>query len=139
MFAGDFPHRLLEAAAAQSPPRPSSPPPAPFFPPPEFAFGVDDLGPPLALRFGLLRHGAVHGTGQRHVLHLDRGDFDSPGFGLPVDDLLQLQADRLALRKQVVQRGLAEHAAQVVWEISEVVLRKFSTFTTAAAGSTTRK
>src|SRR5207245_4805581 len=35
-----------------------------------------------------------------------------PRFGLPIDDLLQFLVDRLALRKQVIQGGLTEHAAQ---------------------------
>src|SRR5438093_3534106 len=78
----------------------------------KFALGVDDLGAAFALRFGLLGHRALHRVGQRHVLHLDGRDFDAPRFGLPVDDLLQLQVDRLALRKQIIQGGLAEYAAQ---------------------------
>src|SRR5205809_7588896 len=78
----------------------------------KFALGVDDLRAAFTLGFGLLGHRALHRVGQRHVLHLDRRDFDAPWFGLPVDDLLQLLVNRLALRKQVVQGGLAEHAAQ---------------------------
>src|SRR5260370_10795307 len=78
----------------------------------KFAFGVDDLGTALALGFGLLGHGALHRVGQCHVLYLYRRDFHTPRFGLPVDYLLQLQVDRLALRKQVVQGGLTKHAAQ---------------------------
>src|SRR5437016_14667488 len=65
----------------------------------KFALGVDDLGAAFALGFGLLRHCALHGVGQCHILHLDRRDFDAPWFGLPVDDLLQFLVDRLTLRK----------------------------------------
>ena len=78
----------------------------------KFALGVDDLCAAFALGFGLLGHRALHRVGQRHVLYLDRRDFDAPRFGLSVDDLLQLLVDRLALRKQVIERRLAEHAAQ---------------------------
>ena len=105
----------------------------------KFAFGVDDLGAAFALGFGLLGHRALHRVGQRHVLDLDRRDFDAPRFGLPVDDLLQLLVDRLALRKQVVQGAWPSTLRSVVCAMSEVALRKFSTFTTAACGSTTRK
>src|SRR6266496_309603 len=77
----------------------------------KFALGIDDLSAALALGFGLLGHGALHGIGQRHVLDLYRRDFDAPRFGLPIDDLLQLQVDRLALGKQVIERGLSQHAA----------------------------
>src|SRR5437660_5737250 len=56
----------------------------------KFALGVYDLGPTLALGFGLLGHGALHGVWQRYVLYLYRRDFHAPRFGLPVDDLLQL-------------------------------------------------
>src|SRR5438094_2440496 len=83
-----------------------------FFRSLKFALGVDDLCAAFALGFSLLRHGALHGVGQRHVFHLDRRDFDAPRFGLSVDDLLQFLVDRLALRKQVVQGGLTEHATQ---------------------------
>src|SRR5580704_5173556 len=83
-----------------------------FFRSLKFALGVDDLCAPFALGFGLLGHRTLHGVGQRDILDLNRRDFDAPRFGLPVDDLLQFLVDRLALRKQVIQRGLTEHAAQ---------------------------
>ncbi len=113
MFAGNFAHRLQETQLQRNRflahHRRGL---HHFFRGLKFALGIDDLGAALALGFGLLGHGALHCVGQRHVLDLDRRDFDAPRFGLPVDDLLQLQVDRLALRKQVIQVGLAEHAAQ---------------------------
>src|SRR5439155_17960936 len=78
----------------------------------KFALSVDDLRAAFALSLTLLGHRAFHGVGQRHVLYLARSDFDAPRFGLPVDDLLQLLVDRLALREQVIQGGLAEYTAQ---------------------------
>ena len=44
----------------------------------ELALGGDDLGAPLALGLGLLRHGAAHLLGQVHLLHLDRASPSRP-------------------------------------------------------------
>src|SRR5207249_1752286 len=78
----------------------------------KFAFGIHHLGATLALGFGLLGHGTLHRVGQDHVLDLHRRNFHAPRLGLFVDDILQCLVDRLALRKQIIERGLAEHAAQ---------------------------
>ena len=65
----------------------------------ELALGGDDLGAPLALGLGLLGHGAPHLLGQVDLLHLDGGDLHAPGLGVPVDDLLQLPVDLVALAR----------------------------------------
>src|SRR6266850_414612 len=48
----------------------------------QLAFGVDHLGAPLALGFGLAGDGAHHRLVQVDVLDLDIGDLDAPGVGL---------------------------------------------------------
>ena len=78
----------------------------------ELARGVDDLGPLLALRLGLLRHRPLHLLRQVHGLHRHLGDLHAPGVGVQVDDLLQPQRQPLALGEQLVEVGLAEDAAQ---------------------------
>ena len=50
--------------------------------------------------------------GQVDVLDLDRRDLDAPGIGVLVEDLLQLLVQPLALRQQLVELGLPEHAPQ---------------------------
>ena len=94
MLAGYFPHRLQETQLQRdwflAHHRGGL---HHFFSSLKFAFGIDDLSAPLALGFGLLRHGALHRVGQRHVLNLDGRDFDAPWFGLPVDGLLQFLID----------------------------------------------
>ena len=113
MFAGDFAHRLQETQLQRdrllAHHRGGL---HHFFRGLKFAFGVDDLGPALSLGFGLLRHRALHRVGQRHVLHLDRRDFDAPWFGLPVDDLLQLRLIDSRCESRSSKGRLAEDAAQ---------------------------
>ncbi|VTR68220.1 23S rRNA methylase (modular protein) [Desulfosarcina cetonica] len=77
-----------------------------------FTLGVDHLGPPFPLGFGLLGHGALHLLGQVDVLELHRGDLDAPGIGMGIQDFLQLGVDLFPRREQFVQLGLAAHAAQ---------------------------
>ena len=78
----------------------------------ELAGGVNDLRALLALGLGLPRHRALHVGRQIDVLHLDRRHLDAPRLGVLVEDLLQLLVQPLALRQQVVELDLAEHAAQ---------------------------
>ncbi len=78
----------------------------------EFTLRIDDLGAPFALGLSLFGHCPLHAVRQRHVLDLHGCHFHPPGFGLAIDDFLQLLVDDIALREQVIQRGLAEHAAQ---------------------------
>src|ERR1017187_1038597 len=78
----------------------------------EFAFRVHNLRAAFAFGLGLFGHCTLHAVGQRHVLHLHRRDFDAPRFGLAINDFLQLLVNDVALRKQVVQRRLPQHAAQ---------------------------
>jgi hypothetical protein len=127
------------AVAVQSAPCSSSGGLHHFFRRLKFALGVDDLGPALALGFGLLSHGALHGVGQRHIFYLDRRDFDTLWFGLPVDDLLQLQVIDSRCESRSSSGAWPSTLRSVVWAISEVAWRNFTTFTTAASGSTTRK
>jgi len=78
----------------------------------ELTFRVDDLGPLLALSLGLLGHRALHRAGELDVLDLDHGDFDSPGLGLLVDDLLQVLVDLVAVRQELIESRLAERGPQ---------------------------
>src|SRR6266404_3153112 len=78
----------------------------------QLAFGVDHLGAPLALGFGLARDGAHHRLVQVDVLDLDVGDLDAPGVGLRVEDSLDVEIELLALRQQLVELVLAQHRAQ---------------------------
>ena len=78
----------------------------------ELAVGVDDLGPPLPLGLGLLGDGPDHVLGQVHLLHLHELDLDAPGVGVLFDDLLESGVQLVALREEVVERDLAEDAAQ---------------------------
>src|SRR5688572_3508766 len=73
---------------------------------------MDDLRPPLAFRFRLAGNCPLHFLRQIHVLHLDSGDFHTPGLCLLIDDPLQVCIDLLPLRQQVVELALPQHAAQ---------------------------
>ena len=46
------------------------------------------------------------------MLDLDIGDLDAPGVGLPVEDLLDVAVELVALRQHLVEIVLAEHRAQ---------------------------
>src|SRR4030088_1226097 len=76
------------------------------------ALGVDDLGTPGALGFGLLRHGGNHAFVEIDILDLDGRDLDAPGLGVLVEDALQVDVELVALREQVVHLVLAHHRAQ---------------------------
>ena len=78
----------------------------------QLAGGVDDLGAFLALGLGLPRHRALHVWRQIDVLHLDGRHLDAPGIGVLIENLLQLLIQPIALRQQIVELDLAEHAAQ---------------------------
>src|ERR1017187_3890553 len=78
----------------------------------KFAFRVHDLRAAFAFGLGLFGHRALHAVRQRDLLHFHARDLDAPRLGLLVNDLLQFLVDDIALREQVVQRRLAEHAAQ---------------------------
>src|SRR4030095_1293327 len=56
---------------------------------------MNHLGPSLALRLRLFGHGPLHLLRKIDMLQLDKHDFNSPGFGLGVQDLLYPAADRL--------------------------------------------
>src|SRR6202165_5011706 len=76
------------------------------------ALGVDDLGTPRALGFGLLRHGANHAFVEIDILDLNSRDLDAPRFGGLVEDALQVDVELVALREQIVHLVLAHHRAQ---------------------------
>src|SRR5262245_16708493 len=78
----------------------------------QLAVGVDDLGAPRALGFGLLRNRAHHGGVDVHVLDLDGGHLDAPRVGLRIEDLLDIEVELVALGEQLVELVLAEHRAQ---------------------------
>jgi len=78
----------------------------------EFAVGMDDLGPSLALGLGLLGDRPDHILRQVHLFHLDELDLDAPGVGVLVDDFLKPGIKFFALRKKLVEINLAERAAE---------------------------
>ena len=73
---------------------------------------MDDLGPLLALRLGLLGHGPLHLLGQVHGLDGHLGDLHAPGVRVLVDDLLEHGRQALALGEELVEVGLPQDAAQ---------------------------
>src|SRR5215212_3000291 len=72
----------------------------------------DDLGPPLALAFGLPGHRPLHLLGYLDVLDLDNAHLYAPGFGLLVYDGLKLGVYGLTVGEQIVQVLLAKDAPQ---------------------------
>ena len=78
----------------------------------ELAGGVDDLRALLAFGFGLPRHRALHVRRQIDVLHFDGRHLDAPRIRALIQDLLQVLVEPFALRQQVVELDLAEHAPQ---------------------------
>ncbi len=78
----------------------------------ELAGRVNDLGALLALGLGLPGHRALHVGRQIDVLHFDRRHLDAPRVGVLIENLLQLLVQPLALRQQIVELDLPEHAAQ---------------------------
>src|SRR5262249_36406527 len=69
---------------------------------------VADVGPPLALGLGLLRHRPLHVLREVDVLDLDGGHLHAPGIGVLVDDALELLVDLVAGREEVVELHLTE-------------------------------
>ena len=65
------------------------------------AFGMDDLGAPLAFGLGLARDGADHLLGQIHLLHFHHGHLHAPRRGVLVQDGLQPHVELFALAEQV--------------------------------------
>jgi len=78
----------------------------------EFAFGVDDLGSAFPFGLGLLGDGPDHVLRKVHLFHLHELDLDAPGVGVLLDDGLEAGVQFIPLRKEVVERNLAEDAAQ---------------------------
>src|SRR5690606_3217299 len=76
------------------------------------AFGVDDLGAPLALGLGLAGNGAHHAFVQVDVLDLYVGNLDAPAIGLLVEYGLDVLIELLALGQHVVAVVLAQHGPQ---------------------------
>src|SRR5262249_31189066 len=72
----------------------------------------DDLGALLALRLGLLRHRPLDVDGEMQLVDVDERDLDAPRLRVLVDDPLERDVQLLALREELVQRRLAEHAPQ---------------------------
>ena len=73
---------------------------------------MNDLRALLALGLGLTRHGALHVGRQIHMFDFNRRHLDPPWVGVLVEDLLQLLIQPLALREQIVEVDLSQHAAQ---------------------------
>ena len=71
------------------------------------AFGIDDLGAPRTLGFGLLSDGANHALVQVHVFDLHVADLYSPGIGLGIEDALDIGIESLAAGEHVIQFVLA--------------------------------
>src|SRR5438270_698069 len=78
----------------------------------KFAVGVNDFRAALALGFRLPGDGALHLFGNVDLLDFYFGDFDAPGFGVLVQDYLELGVHFFALGEDFVQFKLADDAAQ---------------------------
>jgi hypothetical protein len=100
----------------------------------QLAFGMDHLGPPLALGLGLAGDRAHHRLVEVDVLDLDVGDLDAPGVGLGVEHLLDVEVQAFALGQHLVELVLAQHGAQVVCASWLVASRKFATWMMAFPG-----
>ena len=75
----------------------------------KFPVGVDDLGPALALRFGLARNRPLHILGQVHLLHFHLGHLDAPGLGMLIENGLQARVELFALGEQIIQFHFTQH------------------------------
>jgi len=78
----------------------------------ELAFSMDDLGAALALRFGLLGHGAKHGFGHVDLLDLNGDHLDAEGGGVAVDDGLDTLVEAVAVGEELVELDFAEYGAE---------------------------
>jgi hypothetical protein len=77
-----------------------------------FAVGVNDLCPLFALGFGLSRHRPLQALRQEDVLDLYDPNLDAPRFGMLVNNGGQPLVDAIAMRQQLVQIRLTQHAPQ---------------------------
>ena len=73
---------------------------------------MDNFGPLFPFGFGLSGHSPLHTAGQFQVLHLHHTHLHTPGFGLIVDNHLQLAVDLIPLGQEIVQFALPHHRAQ---------------------------
>ena len=73
---------------------------------------MDDLSPALALGLGLLGDRSDHVLREVHLFHLHELDLDAPRVGVLLDDCLEAGVQFIPLRKEVVERNLAEDASQ---------------------------
>src|SRR5262249_30481194 len=78
----------------------------------EFPIRMDHLCAPFALRFRLFCHRPLHFLRKIDMLQLDKHDFNSPGFGLGVQDLLNPGVDFFPLGQKLIQLCLAANTAQ---------------------------
>ena len=76
------------------------------------AFGINDLGAPLALRFGLTRDRTNHRFVDVDVLDLDIRDLDAPGIGLAIEYCPDVRVQFVALSEHLIKIVLAEDRAQ---------------------------
>src|SRR5271155_5924251 len=73
---------------------------------------MDDLGAPVAFRLRLFGDGAHHVLGELDGPDLDVAHFDPPGFGLGVQDALDVGAKLLPFGEHLVELMLPQHSAQ---------------------------
>jgi len=73
----------------------------------KLGFRMDDLGAAVAFRLRLLGDGAHHVFGELHGSDFDVGDFDPPGFGLGIEDALDVGAELFALGQHLVELMLS--------------------------------
>ena len=78
----------------------------------EFGFRMDDLGAPVAFRLRLFGDGAHHVFRELDGSDLDVAHLDAPGFGLGVQDALDVGAELFPFGKHLVELMLPEHRAQ---------------------------
>ena len=76
------------------------------------AFGIDYLGPAIALGLGLPRYRTDHALVEVDVLDLDSGHLDAPRVGQRIEDSLDVGVQPLARRKHSIELVLSEHGAE---------------------------
>src|ERR1051325_1765523 len=78
----------------------------------ELTVRMNDCGAPFAFRLGLFGHGALHLLGQVNIPYFHKDHFDTPRFGLSVENFLDSSIHLFPLCEQLVQLGLAADASE---------------------------
>ena len=78
----------------------------------ELGLGVNDLGPAVALGFGLFGDRLDHIVGELDVTDLDGAHLDAPVLGARIEDVLHVDVELGPLGQHLVEFVLSEHRAE---------------------------